>query len=86
MLSDRRELLAFILSAITVALFIVAVAAFIKYGARILFYGAVIAAFAAGFLNAWVITRMEAQKSIVPTVAPQPAKRTRRSARRHRRK
>lgn len=74
MLSDRLELLAFILSAITVALFIVAVAAFIRYGPRVLFYGAVIVAFAAGFLNAWVIARMEAQKSIAPMVKPQPAK------------
>ncbi len=87
MLFDRRELLAFILSAITVALFIVAVAAFIRYGAHILFYGAVVVAFAAGFLNAWVISKMEAQKNKAPMAfVPQPAKRARRRTRRRRSK
>ncbi len=73
MFVDRREGLAFTLSGITVALFIIAVIVFIKYGAGWGFYGTIVLAFAIGFTNAWVISKME---PVQPRNAPrQPASR-----------
>jgi len=56
---DKPEALAFILSGLTVVLFIIAIIVFIKYGGSAIFYIVVIIAFVTGFLNAWVISKME---------------------------
>ncbi len=82
MLIDRLEMPAFLLSAITVVLFIIALIVFIKYGAGIAFYIVVVLAFAAGFLNAWAISKMEAGRTAPAPPQPRP----RRHARRRRRK
>jgi hypothetical protein len=69
MFVDKREAFAFLLSGLTVILFIIAIIVFIKYGAHSTFYGIMIVALAAGVANAWMITRIG-----VPSRTPsQPA-------------
>ncbi len=79
---DRLQMPAFLLSAITVVLFIIALIVFIKYGAGTVFYIVVVVALAAGFLNAWAISKMEANRAAYASQRPRPM----RSARRRRRK
>lgn len=56
---DESERLGFILSIITVVLFIIAIAIFIGYGAKAQFYIVAVLAFIVGFLNAWVISKIK---------------------------
>lgn len=80
---DKPEALAFLLSGLTVVLFIIAIIVFIKYGGSILFYVVVAAAFVIGFLNAWIISKMESPHRSSRMAARSPQKR--RSRRRRRR-
>ena len=86
MFVDRREALAFLLSAVTVVLFILAIIVFIKYRANAYFYTVVALAFASGFVNAWIISKMEPRSG--PAAPMPPARRARRrpSGRRRRRR
>ncbi len=59
---DESERLGFILSVLTVILFIIAIAIFIGYGAKTPFYIVAVLTFAVGFLNAWVISRIKTPK------------------------
>jgi uncharacterized membrane protein len=59
---DESERLGFILSIITVVLFIIAISIFIGYGAKAPFYIVAVLAFIVGFLNAWVISRIKTPK------------------------
>ncbi len=77
MLDDRTETLGFLLSGLTVVLFIIAVIAFIKFGGRWPFYVTVIVAFIVGFLNAWVISRIPEHEGLHISFA-RPRKRARR--------
>lgn len=86
MFVDRREALAFLLSGLTVVLFIIAIIVFIKYGARAAFYILVAVALAAGVANAWMITRIGAPTRALPQAAPTKATTHRPSAKRRRRK
>lgn len=66
MFVDQKEGLAFLLSGLTIVLFIIAIIAFIKYGGHLAFYVSAIGAFAVGILNAWVISKMPEHVTMGP--------------------
>lgn len=86
MFVDRREALAFLLSGITVILFIIAIIVFIKYGATMVFYVVVVLTFAAGVINAWIISRSGALARAPQRAVPKRAARRRPSGKKRRKR